>query len=976
MKKLILFFFVILLVGTVSAAYWDNVGNYYEDTKTMEIRSSVLGLSWWQLDPVVNITLLSPQHNVVMSGTDVLVAELQMEVFEQGEDPFEPMKFYDYYRRTEKSKDFSYKYLYTETIQVNDTQVDCSKDIHNCDVISLDTTHEEIRKTWLPFNEKALVEAKSYRIGIFTDVSPEERVEWIPTFFGVKIDEWADFTGLTNFEFYNDTSVRDDFNYVDITADGNGTQTFTIGNIGPNLEYELRIVQLFLADYSADNFTTANKVGIKIYSMAGGWCNFSDLLSENSLAPEQEIASAYVWHNFTLTNITTLSPATQYCLNINSTSEDDGLRWGMDSSSGTYTGGRVCGDRGCASDDDAIFSLWGNSTQTFPPVTLNAPANNYTSVDDVITFNCSATDNVGVINLSLYINDVINTTITNSSNNQNLSLETSLDFPLGENTWTCKAFDDEGTEGNTSTRNFSIVQLVNNEEKFNATTYETKVEDFIVNTTYNSTEFTTIAANLWYNGTSYTSTRTGSGDNAIFTRSLDMAAVTGATNRTFNWRVALTNSSTTIYQNTTTQTQTVDDTVLSLCGGAGGNTPFINFTFKNETTAEEEVNATIASSWVYTLGSTTVNNTLSLSNSTEHASYAFCLDPDNDPLTAVYTINYENSNSQQRTFFATSSLSNTTTNLVLYLLPTGEGLFSPFRTVNTVGDAIDSVQGTITRTLGGSTVTISSAVTDDSGFVTYFLDPDQTYTATFTKSGYPDNTFSFVPTTDTRTVIMGTSAGNIENGTQMFYNTSYDITPDNATLPNNTDVTFTFNLTSSRAITLISMNITNSSGSQLAFNSTAGQGFLSVVANTGNNTMIIGRYFFQTANESWSVTRTWTVAVDFIGDYSIFRQGTLYMEYGFADFWRLLFVLAIIVGVLIFMSAGEVTDTSESKVIVSIVLIWIFSIIGWLNTGLSSTSSSEGIVTLAQFSNQYGIAILSTAFGFYFIARRLFIRRI
>ncbi|KKK86473.1 hypothetical protein LCGC14_2762910, partial [marine sediment metagenome] len=66
---------------------------------------------------------------------------------------------------------------------------------------------------------------------------------------------------------------------------------------------------------------------------------------------------------------------------------------------------------------------------------------------------------------------------------------------------------------------------------------------------------------------------------------------------------------------------------------------------------------------------------------------------------------------------------------------------------------------------------------------------------------------------------------------------------------------------------------------------------------------------------------------------------------------------------------------SESKVIVSILLIWAFSLVGWLDTGLVSTSSSTGILRLSQFSNQFGVAIVSTAFATFFIFRRVFIRK-
>ncbi|KKK87831.1 hypothetical protein LCGC14_2749280, partial [marine sediment metagenome] len=75
----------------------------------------------------------------------------------------------------------------------------------------------------------------------------------------------------------------------------------------------------------------------------------------------------------------------------------------------------------------------------------------------------------------------------------------------------------------------------------------------------------------------------------------------------------------------------------------------------------------------------------------------------------------------------------------------------------------------------------------------------------------------------------------------------------------------------------------------------------------------------------------------------------------------------------IFMTSGEVIDTSESKIIVSLLLIWVFSIVGWLDTNIVVSSASNQLNTLGQLSNQYGIAMLTTAAGLYFILKRIFI---
>jgi len=201
---------------------------------------------------------------------------------------------------------------------------------------------------------------------------------------------------------------------------------------------------------------------------------------------------------------------------------------------------------------------------------------------------------------------------------------------------------------------------------------------------------------------------------------------------------------------------------------------------------------------------------------------------------------------------------------------------------------------------------------------------------------------------------------------------SYTIEPKNSSLNNQTTYTFSFDVQSNQTITAKSFNITNSSGGQLLFVSGTGTGIISGVLNTGNNTRLIGRFSISTADESFSVTKVWTVGTEFIGDYSIYRQGLLYMDYEFNDFIRLLMVIGIIFGVVLFMGGIDSLNDGVGKVIVVTTLVWSFSFIGWLDTGIIVNSASATINDYGQYANQFGIAILTTGAGFFFIGRKLF----
>jgi len=76
--------------------------------------------------------------------------------------------------------------------------------------------------------------------------------------------------------------------------------------------------------------------------------------------------------------------------------------------------------------------------------TLNSPIDYFNSSSQSITFNCSATDETEVLNLTLIIDDEDNYTIYNTTANQNLSLEIGKTLSDGNHNWTCRASDGTG----------------------------------------------------------------------------------------------------------------------------------------------------------------------------------------------------------------------------------------------------------------------------------------------------------------------------------------------------------------------------------------------------------------------------------------------------------------------------------------------------------------------------------------------------
>ena len=620
-----------------------------------------------------------------------------------------------------------------------------------------------------------------------------------------------------------------------------------------------------------------------------------------------------------------------------------------------------CDDIGCAIATTRTFTI----DTTSPIVTVIFP--NETINFHEINTNLSVNWTVSDLNLDTCILEYegTNTTVTCLDNSTNINITNSVNRSL--------ILYVNDTFGNLNSSSVSWNYLVlQTSSTFNSSSFETLEERFTVNVTTNGSVI--IAGTLTFDGIEHTGATITNpvGDDYSITKSITIPASIGTKNHNFNLTIIGR------IINTTTQTQLINSTNLTICGAVPQNIPYINLTFKNETLSQEDITATISSTWIYSLTTLSgINKTLTFTDATENLNYTFCFSPSDRKVNIDLTMAYNNEISQQRTFVLTTLLSNATLTQVLFLLPTNLGLFSPFKTTNINGDTITNVRAVITRVIGAVTVTISSGFTDGSGFISFFLDPDETYTATFTKSPFEENTFSFTPAADLRNVIMGGEVAAIGNGTEISRGLTYQIIPENTTLANNTNVTFRFIVNSTNTITLMSMNITNSTNHQFLFVSQAGNGTITGFVDTGNQTKLIGIFTITANNETITFKRIWLIGNFFLGDYSLFRQLTLTKDnILISDFIRFILIIFTITATMIFLTRKEITDTSESKVIVATLLIWAFSLVGWLDTGLISTSSSSGITRLSQFSNQFGISIISSAFAFFFIFRRIFIRKL
>lgn len=588
-------------------------------------------------------------------------------------------------------------------------------------------------------------------------------------------------------------------------------------------------------------------------------------------------------------------------------------------------------------------------------VSLVTPTDGTITNNPIINFNATSSV-VGstLTNMSLYTNSTgtwkLNKTAitTGLSNSTNFTLSLADGFTL----WGFQACASDGTCGFSSNRTVKVdtVSPFIASVAYNATTYEMLTESFSINATLMT------SAILNYGGTLYTATINGD------TASTSISVPIGIGNKSFYWILnnGVTNSS--VYN------QTVNPTLFGLCNSTL-TIPYINYTFKNETTNQESVTASITSTFTYWLGSGIINKSYTFSNSTLNSNYQFCASPSSMTFNILPSIQYTNPTSVSRTYSPTATIyTNTTTNQVLYLLPTALGIYSRYVTQSSGGGIISGVNVAITRTLGGSTIQVGSGVTDSAGLFAIYLDPTASYSYAFSKTGYNTNSFTLTPNSlDVFTVYMSSQGGNsviVTNGTSIGTNLSMIITPSNSTLLNNTAYTFGFNV-NGNGLTFISMNITNSSGYQLGY-AQGVNGLISTLISTGNYSSLIGTYTIKTSTENFTFSKTWIVGDYYQGTYSLFTVMKSWNLYGFGyDYYRIVFIVLTLLLAMGTLSSFEVVDTNESKIAVGVFIIWIFSYVGWLTIPISVINPSNSFYVVNQFANQYLIAIIATAGGIY-----------
>jgi len=314
----------------------------------------------------------------------------------------------------------------------------------------------------------------------------------------------------------------------------------------------------------------------------------------------------------------------------------------------------------------------------------------------------------------------INTTIANCAAN------TTFTYVSGVNSIIVWANDSAGNY-NSNSKSWAVDFVVNN-QSYNATTYETSSEEFMLNTSINSSVSTNTY--LVYDGLTYLATRQDLDGSAIFTKTIDIPTLTTETNKSFYWLINTTSAYTTAITN-----QTVKPFNFSYCYNNLPRT--LNFTIKDEQ-LNIPVKASFSAFFNLWIGNGATKKNYSYADtSVTNSTFAFCTNI-NNTIKADASIAYSNPEYLARTHYLNAlPINNATQVIPLYLLNASVGLKFYFTVVQGAGTRVTNADVSIDRWLTSNrTYTFNSArQTDNIGQFIEYLIQDGKYKFTVTKNG-------------------------------------------------------------------------------------------------------------------------------------------------------------------------------------------------------------------------------------------------
>jgi len=278
------------------------------------------------------------------------------------------------------------------------------------------------------------------------------------------------------------------------------------------------------------------------------------------------------------------------------------------------------------------------------------------------------------------------------------------------------------------------------------------------------------------------------------------------------------------------------------------------------------------------------------------------------------SIQYSSAGYPQRKYDASSDLTNATTNKILYLLSSTDGIYSTIQVVDEQGDKVSGVEVTIERQFSGVWTVVGQETTDSAGSVTFWVNPDYDHRLTFISDDCTDTTVTIRPTQTQYTQQLQCGVSD-EIYVTSIEGIKYSRTPAEGLILTG-EHNFTFEIISSKDnIINVSMKIVNASdGTVLASNwSSCSPGGCTIYTlyTVLNGADLKGRYYIDIGNGSFLLE----------GDahwVNVLGPNAFDGKSGFRTFWQDM--------IYVFQEWGDDSNTADFNRIVFIFFIMCVSI--------------------------------------------------
>jgi len=392
------------------------------------------------------------------------------------------------------------------------------------------------------------------------------------------------------------------------------------------------------------------------------------------------------------------------------------------------------------------------------------------------------------------------------------------------------------------------------------------------------------------------------------------------------------------------------------------NKTSFGYLIKDEDNSSVIPTADLSGTITYGITTATQTNTIDL-DFTNKYNYTYCIYPNWSSYYIDYNLNYEADDYPQRSKVIDNYfVNNVLTVIDLYLLKSSEGIYARFKTVDQDENVLSGTDVQMAD-LSGNIIELQQ--TDDSGLATLWVDPNQQYVFTFSKTGYETQVKTLRPTTsEIFTVIMPSEGEEVNQS--IHAGLSYGFSPKNQVLQNNTEYDLGFNISSSYwsiddcdlyILDNESTILDNIAGTFTSLNCSS-----LITISTGNHSVLIAHAVVSLNGTEVDYYKTYNVRYSYTGQFSLknfLDDITQLSTAGFGTFTRLFIALVLII-VLTF-SASEFLGMNNGEMVLLLILglVWLVSYIGWFTLNYANLPNFAG---LPQYAIAYLITILVGAY--------------